>query len=136
MVYFPARQRPYLIFSASSAQRLNGEISEFLFTTEAQRGVAATKAAILISPQRHSPCGIAARYSTGQEFAELGVFLNQECSSPRPPCLRGEISEFLFPQRHRVHRGFLHHDFLIRFSRRPQRLGGEVSSMQRRRDSA
>src|SRR3990172_6175822 len=78
MVYFPARQRPYLIFSASSAQRLNGEISEFLFTTEAQRGVAATKAAILFSPQRHSPCGIAARYSTGQEFAELGVFLNQK----------------------------------------------------------
>jgi len=30
------------------------------------------------------------------EFAEFGVFLNQEIFSPRPPRLSGEISEFLF----------------------------------------
>src|SRR3989337_3296423 len=35
------------------------------------------------SPQRHSPCGIAARYSTGQEFAEVGVFFNQKLFTPR-----------------------------------------------------
>jgi hypothetical protein len=41
------------------------------------------------SPQRHSPCGIAARYSTGQEFAEFGVFFNSKLFTPR---LRGEPS--------------------------------------------
>src|SRR3990172_1712309 len=47
------------------------------------------------SPQRHSPCGIAARYSTGQEFTEFGVFFNQKLFSPRPQRLCGAISESL-----------------------------------------
>jgi len=41
---------------------------------------------------RHSPCGIAARNSTGQEFTEFGVFVNQKLLPPRPQRLRGEIS--------------------------------------------
>ena len=32
----------------------------------------------------------------GTEFAELGVFLDQDLFTPCPPRLRGEISEFLF----------------------------------------
>ena len=81
----------------------------------------------------------------GTEFTESGVFLNQELVTPGRLGLRGEISESFFttetqpgvattkavilisPQRHGVHRGFMHHDFLIRFPLRPRRLRGELS---------
>jgi hypothetical protein len=32
-------------------------------------------------------------FTTGTEFAEIGEFFNQELSTPRPPRLRGAISE-------------------------------------------